>query len=237
MTFNETLPAFVDEWAASIAHEVNQPLAAIVTNAESCLAWLGKEQPDLDRARKAAERIVRTGHHASDVVRSIRAMLRKSPPDLAPLDINALIANVLDLMGAEIREHEVILETQLCRDVGPLSGDRIQLQQVLVNLIRNGIESMFEAGVSPPRILRVSSSLECDGTVHIAVADSGTGLDATTLDRIFEPFFTTKSHGTGLGLSICRTIVEGHGGRLWATPRVPRGSIFRFALPLVKGRQ
>jgi signal transduction histidine kinase len=231
MTPNDPLPACVDEWAASFAHEVNQPLAAIVTNAESCLAWLGKEQPDLDRARKAAERIVRTGHHASGVVRSIRAMLRKSPPNLAPLDINALIADVLDIMRAEIREHDVTLETQLCRDVGRLSGDRIQLQQVLVNLLRNGIESMFEAEVSPLRILRVSTSLECDGTVQIAVADSGIGLDAATVGRIFDPFFTTKTHGTGLGLSICRTIVHGHGGQLWATPRIPRGSIFQFTLP------
>jgi signal transduction histidine kinase len=236
MTFNGPPPAFVDEWAASIAHEVNQPLAAIVTSAESCLAWLGKEQPDLDRARKAAERIVRTGHQASDVVRSIGAMLRKSPPHLAPLDINALITNVLDLMGAEIHKHEVILETQLCRDVGLLPGDRIQLQQVLVNLLRNSIEAMFEAGVAPPRILRVSTSLECDGTVRIAVADSGTGLDAATLGRIFEPFFTTKTHGTGLGLPICRAIIDAHGGRLWATPRIPHGSIFQFTLPLVDGR-
>ena len=236
LSFDEPLPACVDEWAASFAHEVNQPLAAIVTNAESCLAWLGKEQPDLDRARKAAERIVRTGHHASDVVQSIRAMLRKSPPRLAPLDINALIANVLDLMGAEIHQHEVILETQLCGDVGLLSGDCIQLQQVLVNLLRNGIEAMFEAGVSRPRILRVSTSLDWDGSVRVAVADSGAGLDAATVGRIFEPFFTTKTQGTGLGLSICRTIVDAHGGRLWATPRVPRGSVFWFTLP-VGGRE
>jgi signal transduction histidine kinase len=220
---------YVEELTASIAHEVNQPLAAIVTSAESCLAWLGKEQPDLDRARKAAERIVRTGQHASQVVRGIHAMLRRSPPQLAPFDINALIATVLELMDAEIRAHDVILETQLCPEIGLLSGNRIQLEQVLVNLIRNGIESMVEAGVSSLRRLRVSTFLELDsGTAHVAVADSGTGLDAATLDRIFEPFFTTKKHGTGLGLSICRTIVEGHGGRLWATPRVPRGSIFHF---------
>jgi signal transduction histidine kinase len=238
MTLNESLSVSVDEWAASIAHEVNQPLAAIVTNAESCLAWLGKEQPDLDRARKAAERIVRTGHHASDVVRSIRAMLRKSPPELAPLDLNTLIADVLDLMATELRLYDIVLETQLSRDLAYVSGDRIQLQQVLVNLIRNGIESMFEAGAAAStRTLRVSTAMESDGAVRVAISDSGTGLDAATLDRIFEPFFTTKTHGTGLGLSICRTIVESHGGRLWATPRIPRGSTFQFTLPTEQGRQ
>jgi signal transduction histidine kinase len=225
---------FVEEFTASIAHEVNQPLAAIVMSAESCLAWLGKEQPDLDRARKAAERIVRTGQHASHVVRGIRAMLRRSPPQLAPVDINALIATVLELMDTDIHAHDVILETQLCPEIGLLSGDPIQLQQVLVNLIRNGIEAMVEAGDSSLRRLRVSTFLEGDGTPLISVADSGTGLDVATLDRIFEPFFTTKKHGTGLGLSICRTIVEGHGGRLWATPRVPRGSIFNFTLAMTK---
>jgi signal transduction histidine kinase len=236
MTFNETFPACLDEWVASMAHEVNQPLAAMVTNAESCLAWLGKDQPDLDRARKAAERIVRTGRHASDVVQGIRAMLRKSPPNLAPLDLGALITNVLDLMDSQIREHDVILETHLCRGLGLLPGDHVQIQQVLVNLIRNAIESMCGTGFLQPRILRVSSSLDCDGAVRIAVSDSGAGLDAATLGRLFEPFFTTKSHGSGLGLSICRTIVEGHRGRLWATPRVPRGSIFQFTLPLGGGR-
>jgi signal transduction histidine kinase len=232
MRFHESSPTFADEWAASIAHEVNQPLAAIVTNAESCLAWLGKEQPDLDRARKAMERIVRTGHHASDVVRSIRALVRKSPPDIAPLDIHALIANALEVMGAEFREHGILLETQLSPDVGLLFGDRIQLQQVLVNLIRNGIESMLETGLTQPRILRVSATLEGNDTVRIAVADSGSGVDALSVERIFEPFFTTKCYGTGLGLSICRSIVASHGGTLWATANAPRGSLFQFTLPV-----
>jgi signal transduction histidine kinase len=221
---------FAEEFTASIAHEVNQPLAAIVTSAESCIAWLGKEQPDLVRARKAAERIVKTGQHASQVVRGIRAMLRRSP-QLVPLDINAVIATALECMEAELQAHDVTLETQLCPEIGLLSGDPIQLQQVLVNLIRNAIESILETGGTSLRRLRVSTSIDSEsGTAQVAVADSGAGLDPATLDRIFEPFFTTKKNGTGLGLSICRAIVEGHGGRLWATPRVPRGSVFQFSL-------
>ena len=232
MSFDERLPVNMDQWAASIAHEVNQPLAAIVSNAEACLAWLLKEQPDLDRARKAAERIVRTSCHARDTMRSIRMLLRRLPPERVALDVNALVEEVLDLMWVEIREHDVKLEVQLSRDAGLLSADRIQLQQLLVNLIRNAIEAMCEASVTAPRTLHVSTSIDSDGCAQIAVADSGPGLDDATLARIFEPFFTTKSTGMGLGLSICRAIAESHGGRLCATRRQPRGSIFAFTLPI-----
>jgi signal transduction histidine kinase len=218
------------ELAASIAHEVNQPLAAIVTNAESCLLWLAKERPDLDRVRKAAERIVRTGHHASDVIKSIRAMLRKGSPAISQLDLNGAITDVLDLMRNELSRHEVALETELCADLERITGDRVQLQQVIVNLVKNGIEAL--SGVlNRARLLRVTTTLDANGCVLTAVADSGKGLDAPTMSRIFEPFFTTRREGMGMGLSICRSIVEAHGGRLWASCRSPHGSVFQFTLP------
>jgi C4-dicarboxylate-specific signal transduction histidine kinase len=222
------------ELAASIAHEVNQPLAAIVTNAESCLLWLAKDRPDLDRVRKAAERIVRTGHHASDVIKSIRAMLRKGSPAISQLDLNGAITDVLDLMRNELSRHDVALETELCADLERITGDRVQLQQVIVNLVKNGIEAM--SGVmNRARLLRVTTMLDANGCVLTAVADSGKGLDAPTINRIFEPFFTTRREGMGMGLSICRSIVEAHGGRLWASCRLPHGSVFQFTLPSPSG--
>jgi signal transduction histidine kinase len=194
------------EFAASIAHEVNQPLMTIATNAETCLRWLKNDRPDLDEARQAAERIVSNGHRAADILRSIRGLARKSGLEITRFDINDAVRDVLVLIRGELRPHDVFLETELFPDLGPTMGNRVQLQQVILNLIRNGIE---------------------------ALTDTGTGLDPTKMERIFDAFFTTEPEGMGMGLSICRSIVEAHGGRLWASPNFPYGSVFRFTLPVM----
>ena len=218
------------ELAASIAHEVNQPLMAVVTNADTCLRWLEKDPPDLDEARQAAERTVSTGHRAADIVRSVRALARKSTPEMTVFDVNPAIADVLTLTRGEMQRYDVSLETELSAGLEPVLGDRGQVQQVILNLIVNGIEAMT-AGMDRPRVLRISSRMAGSGSVLIAVADTGAGLDPAKVDCIFDPFFTTKPEGMGMGLSICRSIVEAHGGRLWASPNSPRGSIFQFTVP------
>jgi signal transduction histidine kinase len=216
--------------SASIAHEVNQPLMAIVTNAETCLLWLAKDQPDLVEARQAAERIITSGRRAGDILDNVRSMVRQSASEMKQLDVNELIEDILGLIRAELRRHDIALKTEFFAGLGPVTGNRVQLQQVVLNLVVNGIEALgaVEHG---PRSLRVSSELDGEGNAMVAVEDSGTGVDPTKIDRIFEPLFTTKRDGMGMGLSICRSIVEAHGGRLWASPRKPRGSIFRFTLP------
>ena len=218
------------ELVASIAHEVNQPLMAIVTNAETCLRWLGRDQPDIGEARNAAERIVRNGHRAGEVIRSIRALARKSPSEMAELDINGVIENILGLMRVELTRHDVSVEVHLRNGLATVIGDRVQLQQVMMNLIMNGIEAM--SGLERQRrVLHVDTRLDGDGSVLVAVEDSGMGLDPANADRLFDPLFTTKREGLGMGLSISRSIVEAHGGRLWASPRLPHGATFQFALP------
>jgi PAS domain S-box-containing protein len=221
---NVTRLTTMGELAASIAHEVNQPLTAIVTNAGACLRYL-------DEARQAVERIVRDGHRAGDVVKSIRGLTRKSSAEMSQLDINDTIADILTLLKGELRRQDVTLETDLSADVGPVNGDRVQLQQVMLNLIKNGIEAM--SGVTGrPRVLRVSSRLEGHDMALVAVEDTGSGLDPASFESIFDAFFTTKQEGMGMGLAICRSIIESHGGSLWATPRQPHGSIFRFTVGL-----
>jgi signal transduction histidine kinase len=223
------------ELVASIGHEVNQPLMAVVTNADACLSWLASDRPQLEKARKAAERIVRDGHRVGDIIKTIRALARKSLPEMTQLDINDVIGEVLVLTRSELRRHDVALETELSRGLKPVMADRIQVQQVILNLVMNGIEAM-NAITDWSRVLRLSSRLDETGAVLIAVADTGTGLDHAAKDRIFDAFFTTKTDGMGMGLSICRSIVEAHGGRLWASPNLPHGSIFQFAIPVVTKR-
>jgi signal transduction histidine kinase len=219
-----------DELAASIAHEVNQPLAAIVANAQCCLVSLGKPRPDLARARRAAERIVSNGFHASNVIRGIRAMLRRESLNMTPLQLNEVIAAVLCPMARELRRHRIVLQLSLSASLGAVVADRTQLQQVIINLTRNAVDSLLQVP-RRSRSLQVSTGLDEDGAVLVVVSDSGIGLDEPTLGRIFEPFFTTRKEGMGLGLAICRSIVEAHRGRLWATPRAPRGAMFQFTLP------
>jgi PAS domain S-box-containing protein len=218
------------ELAVSVAHEVNQPLMAIVTNAEACLLWLAKDQPDLDEARKAAERVVKNGHRAGDVLNSIRSLVRKSSRELTKLDINAAIMEILGLMRSELRRQEISIEIELSADARVVVGDRVQLQQVILNLIMNAIEGM-SATACQPRVLNLSSQNDQTGYTLISIADTGVGFDPTVSDRIFEPFFSTKPEGIGMGLSICRSIVDAHGGRLWASPNSPYGSIFCFTVP------
>jgi C4-dicarboxylate-specific signal transduction histidine kinase len=223
------------ELAASIAHEVTQPLMAVVTNAESCLLWLGKEEPNLDKARNAAQRIIKNGHRAGDVVKSIRSLARKALPDRIALDINGVIRETVDLMQEELRRKDVSCETLLTEPIELIEGDRTQLQQVILNLVMNGVEAMSTTTGSP-RVLRIITGSDHDGGVATSIEDSGSGIDAGVIDRIFEPLFTTKPDGMGLGLSICRSIVEAHGGRLWVLPNPIGGSIFRFSIPEAKKR-
>jgi signal transduction histidine kinase len=225
------------EMTASIAHEVNQPLMAIVTNADSCLSWLASDTPQIDEARMAAERIVRDGHRAGDIIKSIRALARKSRLEMTQLDMNDALAEVLALTRGELRRHDISLETELSGGFAPVMADRIQVQQVVLNLVMNGIEAM-KAIMDRPRVLRVGSQIDGSGSVLIAVADTGTGtgLDPAKADRIFDAFFTTKPDGIGMGLSICRSIIEAHGGRIWASSNPPYGSVFQFSMPgITKG--
>jgi signal transduction histidine kinase len=219
---------------ASIAHEINQPLAAIVTNANACLLWLEAQRLNLEEARLAATRIVRNGHRAGDIVKSVRALTRKSAPEMIPLDVNAVIREVIVLMRAEFSRHGVRVETSLRPDLDFVVGDRVQLQQVVLNLIMNGIEAMADS-MQPPRRLGIRSANDESGAVLVAVDDSGPGLDEARADRLFEAFFTTKPEGMGMGLSICRSIVDAHGGRLWASPNSPNGAVFQFTLPAAVG--
>jgi len=217
-------------FAASIAHEVNQPLMAVVTNADTCLRWLAQDLPDLDEARQAAERTVNAGHRAADIIRTIRGLARKSTPEVMRFDINSAITEVLTLTRGELQRQDIFLETDFSAGVQPIMGDRVQLQQVILNLIRNGIEAMSTVALRP-RVLQVRSQIDERGDVVIAVTDTGTGLDPTKKERIFDAFFTTKPEGMGIGLSICRSIVEAHGGRLWASPNLTQGSTFQFIVP------
>ena len=219
------------ELAASIAHEISQPLAAMVTNGEACLLWLANDRPDLDESRQAAARIIADAHRAGEIIRSVRALATKSGREMTQLDINDAIGEVLVLMRSELHHHNVSLETGLSGGLEPIIGDRVQLQQVIMNLIMNGIEAM-SAVMRRPRILRVSSQVDGSGDVLIAVEDLGPGLAPETMGHLFEPFFTTKPSGMGMGLSICRSIVEAHGGRLWASPQSPRGAVFQFTVPI-----
>jgi PAS domain S-box-containing protein len=220
----------VGELAASIAHEINQPLAAIAINAGAGLRWLNRDQPDLDEARDAILRVARDGKRARDVIRGLRALVKRSGPERARLDINEAIQEVLALTRNERQRHEVVLHTDMFTGDWPVFGDRVQLQQVMLNLIMNGLEAM-NAVTDRPRVLAISTQPAAQGGVVVAVEDTGPGVDPTTADRIFDPFFTTKPNGMGMGLSICRSIIEAHGGQLWASPRMPHGTAFCFTVP------
>ena len=219
---------------ASIAHEINQPLAAIITNADACLLWLEADRPDLEEARQAATRIVRNGHRAGDIVKSVRALTRKSTPEMVSLDINDVIREVIVLMGAEFRRYGVRVETLLPSNLNSVIGDRVQLQQVVLNLIMNAVEAMTNSDRGQPR-MQIRSGNDESERVLVAVEDSGPGLDFAGTERLFEAFFTTKPEGMGMGLSICRSIIDAHGGRLWASPNLPNGAVFQFTLPATGG--
>ncbi len=220
------------EFAASIAHELNQPLMAIVTSAETCLLRLAKERPEIAKAQEAAERVVRNGHRAARVVKSIRAMIRKSEASMEPLDINSVVRDVLDLLLLDVRRNGVSVLLELQAGLDPVIGDRVQLEQVMMNLVTNGIESMSDRGGQ--RVLSIRTKPAADANILIEVEDAGVGVDRAKVGQIFEPFFTTKNHGIGMGLPICRSIVEAHSGRLWVTPGLERGSVFHLTLPVAQ---
>lgn len=219
------------ELAASIAHEVNQPLTAVMNNCNACLRLLAAQNLSPDVLRGALEEIVADGTRASSVVARIRAFIKKSPAEKQQLDVNEVIQEVLSLVGRELFVNRVLLQNQLAKPLPPILGDRVQLQQVLLNLIMNAIEAM--SGVtSRQRLLSVQSKMEESGGLLVALRDSGPGLNPEAVDRVFSPFFTTKPNGMGMGLSISRSLIEAHGGRLWAAPNSPYGATFQFTLPI-----
>ena len=219
------------ELVASIAHEVNQPLGAIVTNGHACVRLLSRDVPDIDKSLEVIGRMIGDGMRASEVIKRIRDLLHKTPVEKAPLNINETIQEVIALVGSDVLRSKVELKAELEADLPPVLGDRIQLQQVILNLILNGKEAM--SGVqSHPRELQVKSGKSGSDEVVVAVRDSGNGLDRKNVDRIFDPFFTTKPGGMGLGLSISRTIIAAHGGTLWATQNEDKGATIQFTLPL-----
>jgi len=221
--------ATVGEFAAAIAHEINQPLAAVVTNGQACLRWLAAQPPGMAKAHEAAERIVRDGKEAGEVVRRIRALFKQRAVEKIELDLNEVIREVLHLLSDETTRRRVTVETDLDQDLAPVAGDRLQLQQVVFNLLLNGIEAM-DPVVNRPRKLFVRSKRPGPETVLVEVGDSGTGLKDP--DRIFEAFFTTKNSGMGMGLAICRSIIDAHHGRLWAASAEGSGTTFSFSLPV-----
>jgi PAS domain S-box-containing protein len=219
------------ELASSIAHEVNQPLAAVVTNGDACLRWLANDPPNLDKARLSVAGIIKEGNRAGEIIKRIRALAKKTPPQKTVMGVNEAIEEVIGLVGAELARHQVLLLKELMSDLPAVFGDRVQLQQVILNLIANGIEAM-EAVTGRPRELCIGSKTTDDNRVLISVSDCGTGIGPESVDHLFEAFFTTKQEGMGLGLSISRTIVEGHGGRLSAIANKPYGATFQFTLPV-----
>jgi PAS domain S-box-containing protein len=218
------------EMTASIAHEVNQPLGALVTNAEACLLWLDRGTPNLDEARRNVEMIIKDGHRAGEVIQRVRALSKKTDPQKASLDINDVVNEVIALVQREVFSHRVSLRMELAPALPAVLADRVQLQQVLINLVINGIEAM-QSVTDRPRQLVIRSRQDEADQVLVTVADCGVGISAENADQLFNPFFTTKSGGMGMGLSICRSIIEAHGGRLSASGNVGPGATFQFALP------
>jgi PAS domain S-box-containing protein len=219
------------ELTASIAHEVNQPLAAVVANAEACLSWLRRGTPDVDAACRSVEWIIDDGNRASEVIRRVRTLAKKTSLEKVPLDVNDVVRETIPLVRRELISHQVSLRMDLAAAVPKTLGDRVQLQQVIINLVMNGIEAM-QSVTDRPRELVVRSGQDEAGQALISVADCGVGIAAENVDRLFNAFFTTKSGGMGMGLSICRSIIEAHGGRLWATANLPQGATFQFTLPV-----
>ena len=215
------------ELTASLAHEIKQPIGATVMNADTCLRWLASDQPDLDEIRQAASSIVKDGKRAADVIDRIRSLYKKAPPQRELVDVNEIIGEIVVLLRGEANRYAVSMRTDLAADLPKITADRVQLQQLFMNLMLNGIEAMKETG----GVLMVKSQLGQDGVLLISASDTGVGLPAEKADQIFNAFFTTKPQGSGMGLAISRSIVESHGGRLWATANSGRGATFHFTLP------
>ncbi len=217
---------------ASIAHEINQPLTGIVIQASAARQWLALREPSIVKARDALDEIESNGLRAGEIITSLRGMLKKETQARNPIDINKLIFTVLAIVRHELQKHGVELHTELDESLPALEGDRVQLQQVVLNLVMNAIEAMQVE----PRILSIRSCISKPNFVHVAVEDTGTGIDPSNHDHIFNPMFTTKERGMGIGLSICHSIIESHNGRIWVTRGIDKGSIFQFELPTNVGQ-
>ena len=224
------------ELTTSVVHEVSQPLGAMIASAAAGARWLAADPPEIAEARSALDNIAADGKRAREVIARIRALAKHQAPRLELLDINRKILEVLALTEHELRSHDIVLQAQLGEALRRVAGDRVQLQQVLLNLILNAIEAM--SGVHDgPRQLTIVSREDAPNAVVVEVRDSGTGLDPEGAERMFEAFYTTKAEGIGIGLSISRSIIEAHGGRLWASSNEPRGAVFRFSLPVAGEEQ
>jgi PAS domain S-box-containing protein len=215
------------ELTASLAHEIKQPIGAAVTNAEACVRLLDRDQPELPEAQEAALEMVRDAKRAADIIDRVRLLYQKGSPQLDIVDVNELVKEMVIVLHNEAKRHSVSIRTDLPEGLPTVMADRVQLQQVLMNLMLNGIEAMLDASGE----LSIKSQLAEDGRLLISVTDTGVGLPTENADQVFNPFFTTKSQGTGLGLAITRSIVESHGGRIWATGNSDRGATFSFTLP------
>jgi PAS domain S-box-containing protein len=215
------------EMAASLAHEIKQPIAAAITSANSCVEWLAHEPPNLDRARAAAARIDKYGNRAAEIIDRIRSFYRKSPSQRELVNVNAVVQEMLTLLMGEATRYSVAMRTELITDPPKIMADRVQLQQVFMNLMLNAIEAMKDSGGE----LTVKSQLQ-DGQLQFSVSDTGVGLPTEGVDQVFSAFFTTKPQGSGMGLAISRSIVESHGGQLWAGANDARGASFHFTLPV-----
>ncbi|HEY7087763.1 MAG TPA: PAS domain-containing protein [Tepidisphaeraceae bacterium] len=218
------------ELAASIAHEISQPLAAVISYGNGALRWLAQAPPNLEETKAALKGVVEAGNHAGEVFVRIRELLKHRKPEYATLDVNEAIRDVLALTGSALRSRSVVVQTTLAADLPLVLGDRVQLQQVIMNLAMNGADAMSSV-TDRPRVLRVGSKVNDEGSIEVTMGDSGTGIEEAIRHRIFDPLFTTKPAGMGMGLSICRRIIEGHGGQLRASPGTPHGTEFLFTIP------
>jgi C4-dicarboxylate-specific signal transduction histidine kinase len=217
------------ELCASLAHEVNQPITAAVTNADACLNWLARDIPNLEQARECAKRIVEDSTRAGEIVERIRLLCKRSTPQRGLVDVNEVIQELIVLLRSQMTRYLISVRMELAADLPQVSGDRVQLQQVMMNLMMNGIDAMKD--VDGTRELAIKSHLTGNEQLMVCVSDSGVGLPSQQADQIFQAFFTTKPHGIGMGLAICRSIVESHSGRLWAADNSPRGARFHLILP------
>lgn len=221
--------SILGELAASLAHEIRQPITAALLDAGTCLEWLGRDEPDIDEARQAVSRITLGVTRASDIISRLRSLFKKEEPQREPIDLNDVVREIIVLLRSEAARHRVSIHTELATDLPVINADRVQLQQVLMNLMLNAIDAM--KNIDTPGELTIKTHHSTNGQLMVVVSDVGSGIPSDQASKIFDAFFTTKAQGTGMGLSISRSIIEAHGGRLWATANSPRGSTFQFTLP------